>query len=183
MSEDITGNPQPSQAEGALEAAPQDASPEVEKVEVSKEEYEKLLKNGELAQNYKIRAEKAEGKLKDVLPQSVPTQDSLSPKDALLLAKAEVSLEDVDEVVEYAKYRKIAIGDALKDPTLKAILSTRVEERKTAAATHTRGGARGASKVTGEDLLRKAEATGEVPEDPQKIREIVEARMARRKNK
>lgn len=144
-----------------------------------REKATKAEKAEELATNYKKRAEKAEGELKG-LPKD--SQDGLSNKDVLYLAKADIHEDDLDEVLEYARFKKVPVNDAHKQ--YKAVLDIRAEERKTAAATAAgKGGARGASKVTGEDLLRKAEQTGEVPTDPDKMRELAEARIARKKAK
>ena len=47
--------------------------------------------------------------------------DGLSTKDSVLLAKADIDSDDIDEVIDFAKYRKISISDALKNTTLKLI--------------------------------------------------------------
>ena len=87
-------------------------------------------------EHFKKKAEaKTEEKSEVKAPNLVAPSQELSSKDALLLAKAEVDLDDVDEVVDFAKYRKIPIAEAIKNPTLKAILKDRVEERTTALAT------------------------------------------------
>lgn len=111
-----------------------------------------------------------------------PSQElNLTAKDFLALSENKVSSEDFDEVVRVSKalgYSQLSEG--LKDSTIKSILTIRAEERRTANATQIRGGARGASKVSGEDLLRKAESTGELPDSDEGIRAIAEARHARK---
>lgn len=110
-----------------------------------------------------------------------PSQEAnLTPRDFLALSEAKISSDDFDEVLRVTKALGLSISDGLKDPTIKSILSVRAEERRTANATQVRGGARGASKVSGEDLLRKAESTGELPDSDEGIRAIAEARQARR---
>lgn len=142
-----------------------------------KEGSEKAKKAQELAENYKIRAEKAEAKNKG---EAKVDEQSLSTKDALALVNAKVSNEDYDEVVRVAKVLGKEIPEALKDKTMKTILAERVEERETAEATQIGKTQRGASKTTGESLLDRAEKTGEVPEDEEGMKKLFRARIARK---
>lgn len=137
-----------------------------------------------IGQKIKHRTEKEELK-KNIPPpkEEVKQQETLSTKDFLALTESKVSSEDFDEVVRVAKVLGKSIGEALKDTTLKTILETRAEERKTAQATHVKGGARGTTKTDGEALLNKAETTGEVPETAEGMKSLAEARIARLKNK
>lgn len=105
---------------------------------------------------------------------------SLSNKDILALAKSTVSDEDIDEVIDFAKFRKISVAEALQNKTMKTILGEREEERKTASATHVKGGARSASKTSGADILAKAERTGEVPDSEEGLKALFQARLARK---
>lgn len=120
------------------------------------------------------RAKKAE-----TAKTAVPSKDddALSTRDVLYLAKADIHEDDVNEVLEYAKKMGVSVADAHKH--YKPILAERAEERKTAAAAHTRGAARGSSKVAPEDVLRKAER-GEVLDSADDMRAIFAARQARR---
>lgn len=141
-----------------------------------------LAKAREVAENQKRRAEKAEKALKAKEAQVAPSQETaLSPKDYLALSEAKVSSEDFDEVMEFAAFKKLSVSEALKNPTLKTLLSDRAEERKTAAATQTRAAARGAKPTTGQDLLDKVRRTGELPDSDDGMRAIAEARLAARK--
>lgn len=135
-------------------------------------------KQKELANNYKIRAEKAEAAGKVIVEKN---PNDLSPKDALLLAKAAVDLEDVDEVLEYAKFKKVSIQDALKSPMLTAMLSERKEERETAQATATGKQRTETPAITEAAILSKAEK-GELPkeEDASGMAKLVEAEMNRK---
>lgn len=108
-------------------------------------------------------------------------QENLSNKDLLYLAKADIHEDDMDEVLEIAKLRKVPVSEAHK--FMKPILAQRQEERTTAAATQTKGGARGTSKVSGEDLLARAERTGEVPDTAEGMSALFSARLARRLGK
>lgn len=144
-----------------------------------KEKADKAEKAELIAKDQKLRAEKAERELKERGEKPAST-DSLSPKDYLALQESKVTSEDFDEVVRVAKILGKPINEALKDSTMKTILDTRNEERRTAAAAHIQGGARGTSKVKGEDLLAKAEQTGEVPETDEGMRELFRAKLARK---
>jgi len=87
----------------------------------------------------------------------------LSAKDFLALKDANISADDFDDVQNYASFKKVSIADALSDSTMKAILADRADQRRTAQATQTRS-PRGATKVSGEDILAKMNTTGEMPE-------------------
>lgn len=115
-------------------------------------------------------------------PKTAASQEfSLTEKDRIFLAKADIHEDDLDEVLDRAKSKGISVKDALAQ--VKPLLDARTEERRTAAATHTKGGARGAAKPTGNDLLEKAERTGEIPDSDDGIQAIAEARLAKKKNR
>lgn len=122
------------------------------------------------------RAKKAEAAAKQVPSKD---EDTLSNKDLLALAKANISDDDMDEVIEFAKFKKLSVSEALKHATMRTILDERASERKTAATTLVRGGARGSAKVSGEEILSKAERTGEVPDSDEAMTELFKARRAR----
>lgn len=107
--------------------------------------------------------------------------DGLSNKDVLFLAKADVHEDDMDELVEYAKFKKLPLSEAYK--SYKGVLDVKAEERRTAAAANTKGGPRGTSKVSGEDLLAKAETTGEVPTSTEGMQNLFLARQMRKAGK
>jgi hypothetical protein len=147
---------------------------------ISKEELEtlkaKAAKADELEEKNKQLFERAKKAEKAKAPSN---EEGLSIKDTLYLAKADIHADDVEEVLELARLKKWDVKQA--HDYLKPLLNDRAEERKTAAATQTRGGARGASKTTGEDLLRKAERTGELPDSDEAMRELAQARLNRKK--
>lgn len=145
--------------------------------ETIEEVKEKLAKAEEIAENQKIRAEKAEKKAKTA-PKKENKTDDLSQKDVIFLSKTEIHEDDFDEVVETAKAKGITAKEAYD--YMKPILDVRSEERTTADATQTKS-PRGVKANTGEDLVKKAEKTGEVPEDEAGMKAMAEARMARRK--
>lgn len=132
------------------------------------------VKADELAGNYKTRAEKAEGKKKEKpdgeegdggkAPKDTAEEgQQLSQKDWLLLAKADVHQDDVDDIVEYAAFKKISIAEALKSSTIKAILADKAEARKTADATAKKSARPSGQKPSDDQVLQKAR-DGEIPE-------------------
>jgi hypothetical protein len=139
---------------------------------------EELVKTKEIADNYKIRAEKAEKEAK--LGKDKDKEEQLTAKDALAFIEAKVSSEDYDEVIRISKILGKTPAEALKDKTTQAILATRAEERRTANTTQTGRTQRGVSTTTGEDLLAKAESTGEVPEDEEGMKKLFQAKLARK---
>lgn len=123
-------------------------------------------KQKELANNYKIRAEKAEeeakkGKKDD--RSSDEKKDELTPKDIYALMGAQVPEEDIEEVVKAAKVLGKSISEALKDSVVKTILSRKVEERSTANAANTGSGRRTTPAMSDDKLLSEL-SKGIVPE-------------------
>lgn len=130
---------------------------------LEKEGYE--FKDGKWIKNKKVENQKENRE-----------EGGLTPEDAIVLGKSNIHEDDVNEVIEYARFKKIKIRDAVKDPTLKAILDRRVEERTTAAAANTKGGQRGTSKKSPESLLAEARR-GNMPESDEDIEALVKARF------
>jgi hypothetical protein len=122
------------------------------------------------------RAKKAEAVAKQVPSTG---EDTLSTRDLLALTRAGISDEDMDEAIDFAKYKKLSVAEALKHPTLKAILDEKASERKTAVVTQTSGRRGGPAKVSGDEILSKAERTGEVPDTDEAMAELFKARRAR----
>lgn len=134
---------------------------------------DELAKAKEIAENQRIRAEKAEKGKKE------EKTSELSTKDVLYLAKADIHEDDLADVLEWAKFKNISVNEAHK--ALKGALDVRNEERRTAEAANT--SASGSStQVSGESLLEKAKQ-GQVPEKDEDIDKIVEARMQEKLNK
>lgn len=135
---------------------------------------EEATKNKELADNYKVRAEKAESKKKEEKPAEEPkVEPGLSQKDMIIIAKSDVHEDDLDEVIDYAKYKDISVAEALKTGVITTLLQEKNEERETAQATQTKGGHKGSVKQSEESIIEKARKGQEV--DPEKV---AEARMA-----
>lgn len=133
--------------EETTEEADESSAPDPEKEQLKREKEELEKKNKQLYE----RVKKGEKK------------EDLSMTDVLALAKADVHEEDMETVIKWAKFNGVTVKESLGDKTLKAILNDRNEERKTAQATQTKGGARGSAKVTGEDLLNQARK-GKLPD-------------------
>ena len=134
---------------------------------LAKAREEELAKAKEIAENQRIRAEKAEKVKKE------EKTSELSTKDILYLAKSDIHADDLADVLEWAKFKNISVSEAHN--ALKGTLDVRNEERKTAEAANT-GASRPSSQVSGESLLEKAKQ-GQVPEKDEDIDKIVEARM------
>ena len=136
------------------------------------------------------RAKKAETEVKtlksrpDKEPESRPSEPgSLSTRDTIALVQAGVPADDIDEVTEFAQFRKISVTEALKLPLIKTLLAEKAEQRKTAEATSTGAQRKSASKPSAESLLDKARVTGELPDDDDSLTSIVEERLKRKGNK
>lgn len=142
---------------------------------------EKADKDAELAKNYKIRAEKAEAEAKK------PKEDDTSKKSDKseytlqdIRALSDVHDDDVQEVVDFAKFKGISITEAKKNTTVQTLLKIKAEERTTAQATNTAVSRKGASKVSGEDLLNKFKQ-GDIPEKDEDLAKVIEARWSPKK--
>jgi hypothetical protein len=151
--------------------------------EKNKRLFERAKKAEAEAKLLKAERLKKEEQAKTVQPkveQPSQKQDGLTPMDAIILGKSDISeTEDIEEVINFAGYRKMSIPQALKDKTLQAILSDRKEQRATAEATNTSTARRGTSKPTDEQLIANAEA-GKYPEDAETL---AEARINLKKKK
>ena len=139
---------------------------------------EEANKAKELADNYKTRAEKAEGKLK-IAPKANQA-DQLSPRDLIALTKANIHEDDITEVQEYAKFKNISLADAINSSVVKTLLSEKNEQRRVASATNVNASKRSSSKVSEDVLLDKA-SKGEMPESDDDIDRLIEARLASKK--
>jgi len=164
----------PTQQETAAETAE-------ETPKISEEEIAELKKKAELAENYKKRAEKAENENKEFKKASkkAPSQDELTSRDVLYLAKADIHDDDLQEVLDWARFKGVTVADAHKQ--LKPSLDMRQQERLTQLATQAGRSMRGSNKTSGEDMLRKAEKTGEIPDTEDGLRALAEARLARKR--
>jgi hypothetical protein len=143
------------------------------------EEHKQLLdeaqKAKQLADNYKVRAEKAESKTREH-KEDKETPKNLSYLDTIALVKADVSDEDISDVMDYASMKKISVAEALKSSVIKVLLAERKEERATAEVTSTGAKKPGTSVRSGQELLDDVEA-GKVPQSDEEIERLVNARL------
>lgn len=125
------------------------------RLELLNVELAQLKKNGELAKNYKIRAEKAEQELKGKPKEQDKTKETgeLSQLDTIAILRANVHEDDIEKVVRFAKLENIEIKDALKHEDLIALLERSNSKRKSAEATSTNTQRRSTSKQSDADLL------------------------------
>lgn len=100
---------------------------------------------------------------KDEKPQSDTPKNDLSQKDIITLAKADIHEDDLEEVIEYARFKRISVAEALKSDVVQATLERKSEYRKSAQAANTNKARTGAKAPDGQDLQRKLQK-GEVPE-------------------
>jgi hypothetical protein len=121
----------------------------------------RLAKAEELANNYKIRAEKAE-KLGKSKPETKEATVNTQIDNATLARIYGIEEEDIDEVMDVAKLRKVSFAEAMKLDLTKTILSNKQEFRKTASIANTGSGKKSSAKISDEALLEKV-AKGEIP--------------------
>lgn len=118
-----------------------------------------------------------------------PPKPEVKPQEPAKEAKQEFSIQDiralqsvhdddVDFVAKWAKSNNITVAEAVKDKDLKVVLERHTEERRTAEATNTGGGRRGASKASEEAILEKASGFEDLSEE-----EMAKAHEARLQQK
>lgn len=150
--------------------------------ESSEDEFDwkaEALKQKQIAENQRIRAEKAEKKDKPEVSKVAPKKQSeLSAVDIIAISKANIEAEDVEDVLDYAKYKGISIAEALKSSVVKATLSQKEELRKTAQATSTGTSRRGTASITDAQLIANAEK-GIMPESDADYDRLAELRLKR----
>lgn len=171
-SQDDTETTENEGIEEVIEETVQEAEPETEVEDEEKLELRKKVETLE-AQKEHWR-EKAEKKV-TAQPKAEPTT-GLSSKDLIALMKSDVHEDDVDEVVDYAKFKKISIAEALKTTVVRASLDEKREQRKTAEATNVGRTRSGNVRNSEETLLGKARKTGEIPDNRDDLDRMLEHR-------
>lgn len=137
-----------------------------------KEKADAAAKAEELANNYKIRAEKAELAAKSKTGDGEPAAQH-STADIIALSK--VHEDDIERVEKFAKDEGVSIREALRNEELTAILAVREEKRSTAQASNVSNVRRGAVKQTNESILSSAR-DGKLPESDADIARLMEAK-------
>ena len=180
------------EAEEGLTEADEETKPQLEeKLQGLKSLKEDFNKRGEISENQRIRAEKAEDELKElkkpgVKPDEkvVPPNKDLSQTDLIVLIKADVTEEeDIQEVVDFAKLKGISVAEALKSSVIRTVLSEKKEERQTAEATATGNKRGGTTAPSAKELLQRAQSKGELPEKDEDMRKLIEAQIAEKAGK
>lgn len=135
---------------------------------VAKQMESKKMLSKTIAQKIKHRNEADELRKKLTTTPTPKSEEkgNLSSKDIIAINRANIHEDDLDEIVDYAKYKKISIAEALKSSVITTLLNDKAEQRKTAEATNTRPASRSSTKVSDEDIVLKSEK-GEIPEDPE----------------
>lgn len=110
------------------------------------ETIEKAKKEEELARNYKTRAEKAEGAVKE-------KEDGLSNEDLLLIMDKKVPREDVPELRKMAKLLNMDLATALNDTSVQTVLARNADIRRAAEAANTKTTRSGSSGPQDAELL------------------------------
>lgn len=158
----------------------QEDSDEDLREKISKLESE-IAKRKQAEHNQKIRAEKAEkalklGNVKEDKPTAHSNELNLSALDTIALMKANIEdEEDINEVIEYARFKKIPISQALKSTVIRASLEEKAEHRKSALAMSTKSNRSSVQKPTEEILMSKAQK-GEMPDSEDDIAKLYRAR-------
>lgn len=155
---------------------PQDVELELDIEDETEDLAAELAKAKEVAHNQKIRAEKAEAKLKNGTKEVVKeSSNALTIKDQMALFNAKVNEDDIEEVLDYAKYRNISVAEALKSTVIKATLAEKEEFRNSAKASIAGNQRRGVAKITEETILNNAQK-GNLPESDEDIQKLFLAR-------
>jgi len=101
-----------------------------------------------------------------------PKNEGMSLKD--IRALQDVDDEDVDEVLDFAKYKGISVAEAKASPVMQTLLKTRTEERATANASSTGNSKKGSKRNSGAELLNNFKQ-GKVSENDEDIAKLVQA--------
>jgi len=158
---------------------------EEEKVEPTEEVVEEKVEKPELTLEQKRgilkrQLTKVEKDLGIVEEKPKPKEDEPPKKSEYSLqdirALQDVHDDDVDEVVEFAKFKGISISEAKKSLTVQNLLNAKKEERKTAEATNVGGSRKGSSKSSAEEIHEKA-MSGQVPESDEEMKKMIEHRF------
>lgn len=112
-----------------------------------------------------------------------PNAPALSSQDVLDLTTAAVHKDDIEMVIKFARFEKVSVAEALKNPMLTGMIQTATEHRASAAAADTGNGARGDGTISGGELLSKAEKGEVIPETAEAHQSVFLARRARHTKK
>jgi hypothetical protein len=127
----------------------------------------------------KEKKKKTIAELEEML-KSTPKGGEAKPNYSLqdIKALSDVNDEDINDITEYANFKKISISEAKQSNVIKTLIKEKEEARQTALATATGGGRGGASKLDDNSLISAAR-TGSLKEDD--LDRLAEARMNEKK--
>jgi len=143
-------------------------------------EIDLVAENAKLKKAYedqKRRAEIAESK-KTAKPVT-QTNSTLTVKDGFALAKANVNDEDIEDILEYANFKKISVADALKSTVVKSLLAEKEEFRTSQNASTSSTTRRATPKITDDTILENAR-NGKLGDSEDEIRALFRARTAKK---
>src|ERR1035437_9092529 len=162
------------QQEGADLDTANEGNDDAKSEETVEELKTRLSKAEEIANNQRIRAEKAERENKSgvkTTQTASPKAGELSTKDVYALMDAKVPESDIIEVQEYAILKGISIAEALRLQLMKSILADKTEQRKVASASNVGGSRRSSGAMTDQQLLEKAQK-GDLPDSVEEIQRL-----------
>ena len=148
-------------------------------VEALKEQNKQLFARAKKAEGFTLKEGKWVKEPKPEPKKEIPEakgQENLANKDILYFAKADIHEDDIDTVLDWARFKNIGVKEAHSE--LKAVLATKAEERKSAQVTQTRG-SRGSTTPTAQDLIARAHK-GVLPEKDEDIEALAAGEMALR---
>lgn len=154
-----------------------DTDESVEDKDTGEEDVEELKKTIETLKHQKEHWKKKADSVKEQKKSVIKPALELSTLDVIALSRANINDEDIQEVVEYAKFKKISIAEALKSSVVKATLLEKEENRKAQEASFTGNSRRGVSKVSDATILDNARK-GQLPKenDDEAILRLAKAR-------
>jgi len=113
-------------------------------------------------------------------PVSAKEDSGLSIVDTIALTKSNIDADDIGEVIEYSRFKKISVSEALKSSALKAILAEKNEKRTVAQASHSGTSRRSSSKLSDDSILNNAK-NGILPESDEDFERLAELRMNKKR--
>jgi hypothetical protein len=97
-------------------------------------------------------------------PAESDNEVKLSTSEMLALVKAEVADEDIEEIMEYAKFKKISIKEAINSNYIKTTLKEKAEMRKSQELAYSGTSRKGTQSVSPTAVYEKAKHGGTLSE-------------------
>lgn len=96
-------------------------------------------------------------------------------------ALQDVHDDDIEEVIEFSKYKKISVAEAKRHPAVQSLLKVRSEERASALAASTAASKRGSKATSNENILTKVKNQEDMTDE--EMQAAVQATIAQIKGK